>query len=214
MYDNMILKEVKIETKLIASMLFMLTIFYVQKPISLFLTVFVLSILLFLNKKGRYSSFLALGISILSVFYPQILWISKCLSILLYFLLLSSFVDFIDIRTLLEKSVYKFKNKKLIMNALYVLYWIRNMKINVKKEMSNLKYANVKSLVHDLKQMISRTLRKTKVEVKKIMSTYQMRLYHQYTEKTYLEESNFEKWDVNYLTFHIAILIIFSIFRR
>ena len=214
MYDAIILKEIKIENKLVSSIFFVATVLCIQNSIYLFLMNIVLSILFILNQKNDSILVGSLMVDCVGIIFPQLLWITQLWNLFLYFLLFSYITTFESVRHLLEESIYKLGSRKLMYGFLFVVYWIRNMKSNIQDVKTKRERYGLQKNFHDLKKVIFLVVKKTNQKTSQMISTYQLRLYFKYRERTDVENTKWEVWDTNYLIFHIAIFIIFYILGR
>lgn len=209
-----IIKEVNILNKVVCYLIVFLSLLLVKEPIFI---IFVNLFLLVITK--QYSKLLKINIfnilvSLLSILFPQILWITKIVILIIYTILLKKVTKAIELRYVLESTLYRFQQKQITYRILYVIYFGKYFKNNIKRLMVlkddyGLEY-NVKFICFIVKQ----SYRKTKEQMKEFMQINKLRFYNDSKEKTYIEKNSWESWDNNYLIIHIIIFLLTCFYGR
>lgn len=212
--SSSIIKEVNILNKVICYLLVLIACICCKSPIFL---IFAGLILLLITK--QYSDIFGINIfveivSLLSFFYPQILWISKLGILIIYTMLLKKVTDLVELKFLLESTLYRFQSKKITYQILYFIYFMKYFRIHVQK-MYLLKddYGlknNFKLIVFILKKSFS----KTKLQMRDILDLHKLRFYNYSKDRSYIEKSHWESWDTNYLVSHIIVLLLTFFYGR
>lgn len=209
MYDDIILEDIKIENKLVSSLFFIMAIFTIQNPIYLGVVGILFSFFYFLQKRNRMLFFVFLFVAFLSFYFSVFFYLCQMILLFFYFLFVMRTISFSSILLLLEKIMYRFRSRKMMNGSLFVVYWLRNIKRNIKKWKRN-----SIDQCHSVKEAFTQSVLMTNREVGQIVRMYQIRLFHQFTSRTSLEKRRFEVWDMNYFIFHLAIFIISVILGR
>ena len=197
-----LLYEVNIISKLISSLLVIISLLFLNSPA---LIVLVSVVLCFLALEFKF-------ISILGTFYPQFLGITKFIIFIEYIMLIKKVTDSSELRYILEVTLYKFQSKKITYHILYIIYFFRYLKKNMKL-LDNLRedYAIEKDFFY-LRFSLKKALAKTKHEIHDLMEINELRFYNYTSKRTYIERPSWEKWDTNYLLFHIAVFVFAIIY--
>ncbi|HIT21558.1 MAG TPA: hypothetical protein IAB56_01115 [Candidatus Scybalousia intestinigallinarum] len=207
-----LLYEVNIISKLISSLLVIISLLFLN---STALIVLVSVILCFLSLEFKFISkvgIIGVLLSILATFYPQFLGITKFIIFIEYIMLIKKVTDSSELRYILEVTLYKFQSKKITYHILYIIYFFRYLKKNMKL-LDNLRedYAIEKDFFY-IRFSLKKALAKTKHEIHDLMEINELRFYNYTSKRTYIERPTWEKWDTNYLLFHIAVLIFAIIY--
>lgn len=209
-----ILYQVNIFSKLIGIILFLITIILLQNIALIVL----LSIGLFIiSKNYKYISIyslITLLITILISFFPQILWISKMLVMINYIIIVNKITYVKDVRYLVEKTLYKFQNKKLTYNVLYKIYILKYMKKNYRK-LNNLidEYGLIKNY-ETIKFLHKKAYIKAKNEIEEVINIINLRFYNYSKERTYIDKPTWERWDNKYILVFLIILLFVIVYGR
>lgn len=209
-----ILFQVNIFSKVLGVIIFIIGLVLLHNPALLVL----LGIgLLILSSKYkylfRYSIFMTL-IVILSSFYPHFLWISKILIFINYVLLLGKITYSKDLRYLLEKTLYKFQNKKITYKVLYYIYIFKYMKKNYKLLNQLINEYGLRKDFNLYKFLHEQAFIKSKNEMKETTTMVDLRFYNYSNKRTYIDKPTWERWDTKYLLFYILVLIFIIIYGR
>lgn len=161
----------------------------------------------------RYSIFMTL-IVILSSFYPQIMWISKILIFINYIVVLSKVTYSKDLRYLLEKTLYKFQNKKITYKVLYLIYILKYMKKNYKILNGLIDEYGLKKDFSMYKFLHEQSYIKAKHEMEETTTMVDLRYYNISKTRTYNDKPTWERWDTKYLIFYVLVLIFIIVYGR
>lgn len=205
-----ILYQVNIISKILGILLALLSIIFIKIP---GLIVLISIALLLLSSSFKYTfsySIVSLLISIIASFYPPLLWISKILIIINYLILIKKITNTLDLRYMLEVTLYKFQSKKITYHILYVIYFFKYLKKNHKVLGKLRDEYGIKNDWFYIRFSWKKAYLKTKHEMNELMIINNLRFYNYSSKRTYLERPTWERWDSGYLFFHL-LLLIFSI---
>ena len=106
--ETSIIKEVNIISKSISYLLVLLMVLICKDPVFL-LFVNIFSLLITKKYKGLFKfNIIVTELTILSIFYPQILWINKIFLLAIYTILLSKLTNILELRYIIETTLYGF----------------------------------------------------------------------------------------------------------
>ena len=154
-------------------------------------------------------------LSILSIFFPQILWITKIGILIIYTVLLKKVTQTVELRYVLESTLYRFQSKKITYKILYAIYFIKYFKKNIER-MLVLKDDYSMPLNYKLiKFIIKHAYNKTKNQMEIFIEVNKLRFYNDSKNRTYIEKKEtWESWDTNYLIAHIIIMLLTVFYGR
>lgn len=207
-----ILYQVNIISKFIGIILSLIGIIILKIPGFI---VLISIVLLTLSTSFKYTfrySIISLIISIIASFFPQILWISKILIFINYLILIKKLTKAVDLRYILEVTLYKFQSKKITYKVLYLIYFFKYLKLN-HKTLSKLRdeYGIKKDWFY-FKFSWKKAYQKTKYEMSEFLIMNNLRFYNLSSKRTYLEKPTWERWDTLYVLFHILLLVFITIY--
>lgn len=207
-----ILYQVNVISKFIGVILLLISLMVLKTPGFVVLTSI---ILLSLSVSFRYTfrySILSLLITILASFFPQIMWMSKIFIFINYLILIKKLTKAVDLRYILEVTLYKFQSKKITYRILYLIYFFKYLKLN-HKVLSKLRdeYGIKKDLFY-FKFSWKKAYQRTKYEMKEFLTMNNLRFYNLSSKRTYVEQPTWERWDTGYVLFHILLLIFIIIY--
>lgn len=212
--ENSIIKEVSIINKVACYFLIIICLFICSEPI--FLLFVNLSLLLITKQYQKLfvTNVINTIILILCIFFPQFLWISKIVTLVIYTILLKKVTKALELRYLLERSLYRFQSKKITYRILYFIYFIKYYKNNIKKLFLLKDDYGMHISFNLIKFIIQKAYQKTKVELNDLMEMNRLRFYNYSKERTYIEKPTWESWDTNYLISHIIIFLLTCFYGR
>lgn len=209
-----IIKDVNILTKVICYLVILISLLLVQEPLFI---IFVNLFLLLITKEFQNLfriNIVSLITALIGMIFPQILWITKIGILIIYTILLKKVTKSMELRYILERTLYRFQKKQITYRVLYSIYFGKYFKNNLKnlivlKDDYALKY-NIQFIRFIWKQ----TYRKTKEQMKEFMQIHKLRFYNDSKQKTYIEKPAWESWDTNYLMVHIIIFLLTCFYGR
>lgn len=211
--DSM-LKEVNICGKAISYFLFLVSLFLIKSPLFL---LFVNALLLFVTKGYHYLfkiNLLSLITILLEIVYPQFLWITKTLTLIIYTVLLKKITKAIELRYILETTLYRFQTKKITYKILYMIYFGKYFKNNLMTMLILKDDYCLDSNIKLIKFLVTQAYYKTRNNMQDFMQTYQLRFYNNSKKRTYIEKNSWESWDTNYVVLHIIFLLLACFYGR
>lgn len=212
--DNSILKEVNIINKVICFIFILVSLIICHDPVFL---LFVGLFLMLITREYNYlfkTTIINIFFTILSIFFSQFLWISKIFILVTYFILLKRVTKAIELRYVLEYTLYRFQSKRITYRILYGIYFIKYYKDNIVR-LFLLKDDYGLSYNFDLiKFIVVKSYYKTKNQLSELMEINKLRFYNYYKDRTYIEKISWESWDVNYIIYHIIILLLTVFYGR
>lgn len=209
-----ILKEVNIFGKVVAYILILVSLIVVKSPIFL---IFVNIFLLWITKpfcnllKMNLFNF---GVTLFSIFFPQLLWITKIIILIIYTELLKKVTETIELRYILENTLYRFQKKKVTYRILYLIYFGKYFRNNLKRMLLLKDDYGLKKDGKLISFLLEQSYRRTKENMQEFMQTYQLRFYNDSKKRTYIEKKNWESWDTNYMIVHIVVLLLVFFYGR
>jgi hypothetical protein len=151
---------------------------------------------------------------IIDIFYPHFVWINKLFILIIYTLLLNKVTKLIELRYVIEKTLYRFKTKRITYRLFYSIYFIKNFN-KYFKEMLLLKddygiKVNIKFIFFVLKQSYKKAI----LSKQDFIEINSLRFYNYSSERTYIEKVTWERWDAGYLVCHMVILLLTVFYGR
>lgn len=199
-----ILENANILTKAISFIVAILAIIITKNPV--LLLIFLL-LLIILNKRENIVYLLIIiTLSIINITL-NINIIIKLIIVFEYISLISKAISFDDLRLLIEKIFYRNKNNVILKFKIYVLYFIKEFKQNLKKINHLEKETGMEIKVKYNFTLIKQAYVLTKNKLKHLGRIQNLRYYNISGYKT-LPKLSFEIWDHIYLIIHVIILII------
>ena len=212
--DTSIIKQVSIITKIMCYLLVLIMMFIVKDPIFiLFINIICLLITKKFDKLFKFNIFLLI-ISIINIFYPHFLWINKLGILVLYTILLLKVTKIIDLKSVLERTLYKSNNKGLTYKLLYYIYFINNFSIHFKRMLLLKDDYGMKVNMSFILFIIKQSYAKAKLCKSDFVELNKIRFYNYSKTRTSIEKNTWESWDTNYLLCHVIILFITIFYGR
>ena len=212
---NSIIKEVNIINKLVCYLLILIALIICREPIFIVFVNLTLLIITRQYSKLFKTNLVIMFLSILSIFFPQILWITKMGILIIYTVLLKKVTQTVELRYVLESTLYRFQSKKITYKILYAIYFIKYFKKNIKR-MLVLKDDYSMPLNYKLiKFIMKHAYNKTKNQMEIFIEVNKLRFYNDSKNRTYIEKKEtWESWDTNYLIAHIIIMLLTVFYGR
>lgn len=209
-----IIKEVNILNKEICYLIILLSLLICKDS---FFIIFVNLFLLLITKQYpnlfKINIFILL-VALLGIIFPQILWITKIGIIIIYTLLLKKVTKAIELRYVLESTLYRFQQKKITYRILSAIYFGKYFKNNLKKMLILKDDYGLEYNINFLFFIFKQSYRKTKDQMKEFMQINKLRFYNDSNQRTYIEKNSWEQWDTNYLVIHIIIFLLTCFYGR
>ena len=202
------LKNINIISKFIG-LFFTLSSIFIANNSYIFI---ICSILFILINKDRKLSFILFITTIINYFY-DITIIVKLLFTLTYLDMFINVITFNEIRYFLEELFYK-RNNKTLYFCLYIIYFIKNMKNNIKKLTNLNKSYGLKSNFDMFKFILKQGYLKSRLETSKTMMIYKYRFYNYTNKKTYYEKDEIDSYDFKYILVYVIIFLLIYIYGR
>ena len=155
---------------------------------------------------------IALFFSVIAIFYPPFLWISKIILVGIYLVIVCQGFDFEQVKYLLEKCL---PNNSLLLD--YFTNWMyerRLVKVNYLQLEEIRKSYGLDNTKEIQKQMKQKAKERAKIEIDEVKTLKKLRFYGVYPTKTYIHPWTFEVWDRNYLFGHLLLLIFTVVLGR
>lgn len=202
------LKNINIISKFIG-LLFTLSSIFIANNSYVFI---ICSILFILINKDRKLSFILFILTLINYFI-DITIIVKLLFIFTYLDMFINVINFNEIRYFLEELFYK-RNNKTLYFCLYLTYFIKNMKKNIKNLLDLNKSYGIKLDFDTFKFILKQGFLKSKLETSKIMMIYKYRFYNYTNKKTYYEKDEIDSYDFKYILVYVIIFLLIYIYGR
>lgn len=213
--NNSIINEVNVINKLVCYLLVVLALIICKQPIFMMFVGLTLLIITRQYRRLFKTNLIVMILSLLAIFFPQILWITKLIILIIYTILLKKVTKTIELRYLLESTLYRFQTKRITYRILYIVYFIKYFKQNIKKMLLLKDDYSMKLNSKLIKFIIKNSYYKTKNQMETFIEVNKLRFYNDSKNKTYIEKKEiWESWDTNYLVFHIIILLLTCFYGR
>lgn len=212
--ENSIIKEVNIINKSLCYLIIIICLITCNESIFLLFVDLFLLLITKEDEKLFKTNIVNTIILVLCMFFPQFLWITKILTLIIYTVLLKKVTKATELRYVLEKTLYRFQSKKVTYRILYIIYFIKYYKTNIKKLLILKDDYGIKVDYKFLKFIIKKAYQKTKIELNNLMEINKLRFYNYSKERTYIEKPTWESWDTNYLISHIIIFLFTMFYGR
>ncbi len=209
-----IIKEVNVFNKLFCYLIIFISLLMVKEALFL---VFANLILLVITKqypKLLKFNILVLGITVLGMFYPQFLWITKIGILMIYTILLKKVMCPIELRYVLENTLYCFKQKQVTYKILSLIYFGRYFKNNLKRFLILKDDYGLKVNPQFMAFILRQAYEQTKEQMQEFMIMNRLRFYNDSTKRTYIERKSWESWDNNYIIIHAMIFLLTFFYGR
>ena len=209
-----IIKEVNILNKVICYGIILISLLVVKEPIFIgFVNLFLLLI------TKQYPNLLKMNIlivlvALLGIFFLLILWITKLGILIIYTILLKKVTRAIELRYVLESTLYRFQQKQVTYKILSFIYFGKYFKKNLKRLMILKDDYGLNYSIHFVTFMIKNAYHQTKEQMKEFMQLNKLRFYNDSKQRTYMEKPTWESWDTNYLVIHIFIFLLVCFYGR
>lgn len=212
--DNSIIKEVNIINKFICYLIVIISLLLCKEVLFLLFINLFLLLITKQYKKLFITNIINIFISLLAIIFPQILWITKLIILIIYTILLKKVTQAIELRYVLESTLYRFQKKKITYKILYFIYFIKYFKYNIRKLYILKDDYEIKVDFKFIKFLISKSYHKTKYQLTELMEINKLRFYNYTKDRTYIEKITWESWDTSYLISHIIIFLLTCFYGR
>lgn len=172
----------------------------------------IFSIIFILINKERKLSLILTILSFINYFY-DITIIVKLLFIFTYLDMFINVINFNEFRYFLEELFYK-RNSKTLHLFLYMTYFCRNIKNNIKNMVNLIKSYGLNLDFDTFKFILKQAFQKSKIETSKIMMIYKYRFYNLTNKKTYYEKDEIDSYDFKYILMYVIIFLLIYIYGR
>lgn len=212
--NNSIIKEVNIITKVVCYIMTIVCLVLCREPLFLlFVNLFLVIITKQYNNLFKIN-IINILITLLCIYFSLFLWITKTLILIIYTMLLKKVTKSVELRYLLENSLYRFQSKRITYRILYIIYFIKYYKNNITNMIVLKDDYGIKLGLKFIFFIIKKAYYKTVIQMKEFMITNKLRFYNYYKNRTYLEKPTWESWDNNYLIAHVIILLLTVFYGR
>ena len=215
MFSNTsIIKDVNIVNKVIC--LFIALLIFILWKAPLFL-LFVDILFLLVTKQFRklfIFNLVITGLIVLNLVFPHFLLISKFLLFILYTILLSRVTKIVDLRYVIEVSLYRFHQKKITYKLFYYIYFWNNFIKQFKKMLSLKDDYEMKLTPSFLVFIIKQSYVKAKLGKQEFLEINNQRFYNYSSSRTYIDKVTWESWDNTYLICHVVAFLITIFYGR
>lgn len=212
--DNSIIKEVNIINKVLGYFVVLISLMFCRETIFLlFINLFLLLITKQYDDLFKINIFNTI-ITVLCLLFPQFLWITKIIILIIYTMLLKKVTKAIELRYVLESTLYRFQSKKITYRILYFIYFIKYFKNNIKKMILLKDDYEIKNDFKFIKFLIKKTYQKTRAQLNDLMEVNKLRFYNYSKDRTYIDKPTWESWDTNYIVSHLIIFLLTIFYGR
>lgn len=210
MYNFSYLRDFNIVSKLLSFFIFVLSLFFLESRI-----LFVVVICFYLWFFKSIPFFLVeTSIFFLSFLFQFSLGLLKFVLLMQSIFFLVTIVRMEEVRVLIEKITYKFHSSRPCMMMLSFCYFCR---LFCYKFLDFKKIYLMQGKKLDLKQyifIVRKSYEKTKVELTKVMRTYEYRFYHVSKNRTYLEDLTLTSSDVKLVLVYVMLFFFVFVYGR
>ena len=211
--DTSIIKEVNILNKVLCYLLVLIMLLVLKNNIILLLTGL---FFIYVNKDYKklfIFSIITTILIILNIFFPHFLFIIKLFILIIYTIVLKRVTKLVELRYVIEVSLYRFKNKKITYKLFYGIYFLKNFNKSIKRMLLLKDDYGIKIDYKFLVFMIKESYKKALAQKDDFYEINTMRFYNYSKERSYIEKNNFEVWDMYYLISHILIFVLVFLWR-
>lgn len=202
-----ILYEVNPFLKIGCYIFFLLLVIFIHRPLYVVAFFAITYLLTGADELLQKTSAIGTGISLITVFYPQLLWITKLGMLILYTMMLIKITNAEHLKYIVEKVFYRFQNKEITYVLTYLINYYKFLKENYQKIDRIRKEYGLEKKPEYQKTILKKARQKAKKEVAEVMTIYQLRFYNLYRTKTYYQKLSWARWDSDYLLGHIALFV-------
>lgn len=202
-----ILYEVNPFLKIGCYIFFLLLVIFIHRPLYVVAFFAITYLLTGADELLQKTSAIGTGISLITVFYPQLLWITKLGMLILYTMMLIKITNEEHLKYIVEKVFYRFQNKEITYVLTYLINYYKFLKENYQKIDRIRKEYGLEKKPEYQKTILKKARQKAKKEVAEVMTIYQLRFYNLYRTKTYYQKLSWARWDSDYLLGHIALFV-------
>lgn len=202
-----ILYEVNPFLKIGCYIFFLLLVIFIHRPLYVVAFFAITYLLTGADELLQKTSAIGTGISLIMVFYPQLLWITKLGMLILYTMMLIKITNAEHLKYIVEKVFYRFQNKEITYVLTYLINYYKFLKENYQKIDRIRKEYGLEKKPEYQKTILKKARQKAKKEVAEVMTIYQLRFYNLYRTKTYYQKLSWARWDSDYLLGHIALFV-------
>lgn len=202
-----ILYEVNPFLKIGCYIFFLLLVIFIHRPLYVVAFFAITYLLTGADELLQKTSAIGTGISLVTVFYPQLLWITKLGMLILYTMMLIKITNAEHLKYIVEKVFYRFQNKEITYVLTYLINYYKFLKENYQKIDRIRKEYGLEKKPEYQKTILKKARQKAKKEVAEVMTIYQLRFYNLYRTKTYYQKLSWARWDSDYLLGHIALFV-------
>ncbi len=200
--------------KMLCVFLFLLTLLLLKQPPFLVLIGIFLWVISLEFRKTNLATMIGILLAIGASFEPKILWIPKILFFCVYLSLVKKLTNPTQLRYMLEVTLYKFQSKKITFRILYMIYFFRHIKENMKVlDRLREEYGMRKDFFY-FRFSLKKAWKKSKYEMEDLITMNTIRFYNYSKKRTYVEKPTWERWDTKYLLFHIMIFAVIYLYGR
>lgn len=212
--SSSIVYDINIICKILSIILMITSLTLLKSPVFLvFIGLFFLVTTLEF-KKISILAMIGTFLSILATFYSPILFFSKLILLLIYMCLVKKITSAAEMRYILEITLYKFQSKKITFYILYIIYFFKQLKKNVKiLDRLRDEYGMVRDLFY-IRYSLRKAWKKTKYEMRELIQMNNLRFYNFSKQRTYVEKPKWESWDTKYLLIHLVFTVLICIYGR
>lgn len=209
-----IINEVNIINKVICYAIVLITLLICREPIFIvFVNLFLLIVTKQYKNLFKINIFIT-AVTLLGILFPQILWITKLGIIIIYTALLKKVTKAIELRYVLESTLYRFQQKKVTYRILNIIYFGKYLKNNIKRLIILKDDYGLNYNMGFIWFMIKQAYYKTKEQMKEFIQMNKLRFYNDSKNRTYVEKPTWESWDTNYLIIHIIVFLLTCFYGR
>ena len=202
-----ILYEVNPFLKIGCYIFFLLLVIFIHRPLYVVAFFAITYLLTGADELLQKTSAIGTGISLITVFYPQLLWITKLGMLILYTMMLIKITNEEHLKYIVEKVFYRFQKKEITYVLTYLINYYKFLKENYQKIDRIRKEYGLEKKPEYQKTILKKARQKAKKEVAEVMTIYQLRFYNLYRTKTYYQKLSWARWDSDYLLGHIALFV-------
>ena len=205
--DTSIIRNVNILNKTICYLLVLIMLIICKETLfTLFVDIFFLLVTKQYKHLFRFNILTTILI-VLNIFFPHFLWIIKIFLLIIYTILLSKVTELVELRYVLENTLYRFKNKKITYRLFYIIYFIKNFKKHFTRMLVLKDDYEIKMTPKFLLFIIKQSYIAASTSKKDFLEVNDIRFYNISKDRTYIEKLSWESWDTTYLLCHIIILV-------
>jgi len=210
MYNFSYMKDFNIVAKLLSFLFFILSLFFLESKI--LFVILICFYLWFFKSIPFFSS--EIVFFFLSFLFPVSSILLKFILFVESIIFLVSIIKMEEVRILVEKMTYRFHSSRPCMMILSFCYFCRLFHLQFLDFKKVYLMQGKKLGLKEYLLITKKSYEKTKVELNKVMRTYEYRFYHIAQNRTYLDDLTLTSVDMKLVLLHVILFFFVFVYGR